>query len=91
MEDKSAGKEVEKKNKKSHEKESVSARRTVERFAGGKREEEVEKKDEVEEEDCGARYCEFVTENSSLLLFLSSLLLVPSCVTSASRRAGPSE
>lgn len=36
MEDKSAGKEVEKRNKKSLEKESVSAMRTVERSPGGK-------------------------------------------------------
>lgn len=59
MEAKSAGKEVEKRNKKSPPKKAWV--RTVERFAGGKWDEEKEKENE-EEKDCAARYCEFVTE-----------------------------
>lgn len=87
MEDKSAGKKVEKKNKKSLEKESVSAMRTVERSGGkGRKMRRGEREREGGKEDCGARYCEFVTE-----LLSSPLLVVPSCVTSASPPAGPSE
>lgn len=43
------------------ERECASAMRTVERFAGGKERKEKEKESE-KEEDCAARYCEFVTE-----------------------------
>lgn len=73
MEDKSAGKEGEKRNKKSREKrerECDAESRTFRRrkMRGGRKRRRMRE----EEESCAARYCEFVTE----------LLLPPPCPSS---------
>lgn len=96
MEDKSAGKEVEKREIKSHAKKR--AMRIVERSPqeekGGKWGRKEKEKEDEEEKDCVARYCEFVTELLSSPPLpsppLSSSSSLPAS-TSASPLAGPSE